>query len=189
MKDVKLCGSNCVPGISTHIIRRVGGRQVQVQIPNIAQKYSQNYAGVDRLGSLITPNKVGKLGHSSKKCWRHIFMYMLNLCVANSYILFKLTSTRPDKKKIDNLAFRLELGTELINRFTSRRQPLPNPKPTFAIDVANGHTLSRMPVKRPRICRGHKRFFPNEKVKETVYGCITCDTHLCFSCFPLAHCK
>ena len=189
VKDVKICGTNAVPGLSANVVRRVGGRQIQVPMPTIVQKYSQNYSGVDRLCALITPNKVGKLGHSSKKCWRHIFMYMLNLTLANTFVLFKLTSTRPNKAKVDNLAFRLELGTQMINGYTSRKQPVPNPKPTFEIDVANGHTLTRLPVKRARICRGHKRFFPNEKIRQTVYGCYQCGTHFCFSCFPLAHCK
>ena len=185
-RDVKMLSTNSVPGLETTIIRRVGGRQVQVQTPDIAKKYGKNYSGVDRMGVLISPHKLGQLGHSSKKCWKHLFFYYLNLTSGNAFIIYKLVSTRPSKKPLDNLNFRLQLGTQLINGFTSQKR-VPLTVGQFAIENINGHKLTRLPVKRARICRGHKRYFPTERVKETVYGCADCQVHLCFACFPLAH--
>ena len=48
-KDCKIIGSNSPAGVSTNVARRVGHRHIQVQMPIILQKYTQNYGGVDSL--------------------------------------------------------------------------------------------------------------------------------------------
>ena len=185
--DVKMVGTTSTPGVGTNIVRRVGGRQIVVQTPNIVKLHGKNYSGVNKIGGLVSQFKLGRLSHYSKKWWKHVFYYYYNLTVANALIIHKLVSTRRDKKYVDNLKFRLELGTQLINGFTSRKQAINNALCPYPIETVQGHRLTRLPVKRARICRGHKRFFPHARPRETVYGCADCQMHFCFDCFPLAH--
>ena len=61
------------------------------------------------------------LGHGARKAWRHILLYLINLCIANAYIVYREVSTRPFKGNYDHMAIRLELAQELISKFNGRK--------------------------------------------------------------------
>ena len=62
----------------------------------------------------MCPKKVyGSLGHGARKVWRHILWYLVNLCIANAYIIYKAHSAHPTKDNYDHMAFRLELAQEV----------------------------------------------------------------------------
>lgn len=89
----------------------------------------------------------------------------------------------------ENMQFRMELGQGLIGGFSARRHGLSvkHGVDFNILENINGHAFVRLPVKRPRVCRGHKRVFPDERVREVVYDCSTCQVHYCKACFLKAH--
>ena len=95
--DVKFLSTNCDPHASTNIVRRVARERIAVPSPSIAVTYSKFFSAVDTMDSLITCRNYGGLGHSSKKCWRHIFFWLVNVSISNAFILFKLQSPRYKK--------------------------------------------------------------------------------------------
>ena len=184
--DVKFLSTNCDPNATTNIVRRVASNLVEVPSPAVGVTYSRYFSAVDTMDSLITCRNYGGLGHSSKKYWRHIFFWLINVSISNAFILFKLESPNY-KKTYDHMKFRLQIAEGLIGNFTSRKRGATLKRPIVPIIDTSGHSFVRMDCKRPKRCVGHRTFFPNEKPRDTSYGCFQCAMFFCKNCFPLAH--
>ena len=51
-----------------------------------------------------------------------------------------------------------------------------------------GHSLVRSESARPKRCRPHKKYHPNNKDRrESVFMCNVCNETMCSDCFRLAH--
>ena len=190
-REVRFASTLSKPHISTHGHRRVGGRHVQVPMPSVSTAYGKYMGGVDKLDRYISKRVYGSLAHGARKIWRHIFWYIINVCIANSWVLYSLYSTRQTvTKRYDHMAFRLELAEELINGFTSRQR---NPTEcTIAkrpkLDELSGHVMVHSDSKRPKRCKPHKDHKPNNKPRrETIYMCLQCNQHMCPDCFRIIH--
>ena len=80
----------------------------------------------------ICPGWTGSTGLLAKKYMGHWVMvpeksflwYLVNLCIANAYIVYKEVSTRQTKANYDHMAFRLELAQELIAKFNGRKRAI-----------------------------------------------------------------
>ena len=70
--------------------------------------------GIERGDQLLGYYNVGR---RSKKWWKRVFAYLLEVSVLNVYILQKSSNT--GEKEQDYLNFRLDLAVELVS--TSRR--------------------------------------------------------------------
>ena len=186
-KEVRFISTLNRPDVMTKCLRRVGSRRIEVNTPSCASSYSRNYSAVDKYDRVY-----GSLGHGSNKVWKHLMWHFTNMAIANAWILFSETSTRPKSKYYDHMAFRHELATQLIGSYSSRKKGLsmrPNLEATVISNMA-GHELVRMPVKRGKRCIAHSKYQSNKKKKkETIYGCFQCNSHFCHDCFCLAHCS
>lgn len=191
-KEVRFISTLNRPDITTKCLRRVGNRRIEVQTPSCAASYAKFYGSVDKYDRLCSHRVYGALGHGSNKVWKHLMWHFTNMAVANAWILFSKTSTRPKSKSYDHMAFRHELALQLIGGFSSRKRAL-SVRPNLAAGIVenmSGHELIRMPVKRPKRCIGHAKYQPNKrKRKETIYGCFQCNSHFCRECFRLSHCS
>ena len=190
-KEVRFISTFNRPDIITKCIRRVGNRRIEVTTPSVAASYSNYYSAVDRYDRLCSHRVYGSLGHGSNKIWKHLMFHFTNMAIANAWILFSKTSTRPKSKNYDHMAFRHELATQLIGGYSCRKRALlvrPNLESQVLSNMA-GHELIRMPVKRAKRCIAHAKYQPNKrKKKENIYGCFQCNSHFCQDCFRLAHC-
>ena len=167
-KEVRFISTCNRPNVITKCIRRVGHRRIEVTTPSCASYYSFFYGAVDRFDHLVSHRVYGALGHGSNKVWKHIMWHFTNMAIANAWILFCETSTRPKPKNYDHMAFRHELATQLIGGYSSRKKAL-SVKPNLAATVISnmsGHELIRMPVKRAKRCSAHSKYQPNKKKKE-----------------------
>ena len=123
-KMVKLVSTLSDPTCETRSHRRIGGSYYDVPTPSCAKLYNKHMSGVDRLDRLVSKKVYGSLGHGARKVWRHILWYLVNLCIANAYIVYKDVSTRQTKANYDHMAFRLELAQELIAKFNGRKRAI-----------------------------------------------------------------
>ena len=101
--------------------RQADGSQTDVACPPCLPDYQKHMRGVDRGDQLVSYYNVGR---KSKKWWRRIFFYCVEVCILNSFCMEKMV--RPTehqqrgRKKRDMLSFRLDLARELIGTFSSR---------------------------------------------------------------------
>ncbi|XP_052222966.1 piggyBac transposable element-derived protein 4-like [Dreissena polymorpha] len=129
------------------------------------------------------------LGRCSKKYWRYLFWFLLNCCIVNAFILYKLTSRRRIcRKRFTHLDFRLELVRELVGGFCKRKRAAPEGRGRDGlVEQMNmgGHVMSRLSDKT-KTCKYHTRYLKQRK--ETKFGCATCGVHLCQDgCFARYH--
>lgn len=189
-KEVRFVSTHANPLISGRTVRRVAGNHVNVTMPSVARLYGMYYGGVDRLDALMSKKIYGSIGHSTKKMWKHIFLYLINLSIANSYVLFKCTTTRGNPGSYEHFDFRLELVKELIGDYTGRKRRGPCSKALRVVGFppVAGHQLCYMPFKASRRCKPHRVHQPNGKPNRvTVFGCMQCNQHMCAECFRLCH--
>ena len=78
------------PNVSSNVHRRVGRHHVQVSSPGVALIYGKYMSGVDKFDAIMTKKLYSKLGHGSRKVWRHLLWYLVNMAISNSWILYKL---------------------------------------------------------------------------------------------------
>jgi hypothetical protein len=69
-----------------------GNEEVEIPCPQAIINYTKYMGGVD-----ISDQKRDYygVGWSSKKCWKFIFHFVINVCVVNSFILYDLNNRPP----------------------------------------------------------------------------------------------
>ena len=101
--------------------RQADGSQTDVECPPCLPDYQKHMRGVDRGDQL---QSYYNLGRKSKKWWRRIFFYCIEVCILNSFCLEKMVKPvehqQRGRKKRDILSFRLDLAKQLIGSFSSR---------------------------------------------------------------------
>lgn len=191
-KEVSFISTASQPHIISKTHRRIAHRHVEVTIPAVAKQYGKNYSGVDKLDHLTSKKIYGGVSHSSRKVWKHLYFYFINLICAQSWILYQKTSTREQPKNYDHMAFRLELAKQLCSFHCSRKRASTIKSNIDANVVATfgGHQLVHMKARRSKRCVSHSRLRPNNKPRyESAYGCLQCGSHYCVDCFRITHCK
>ena len=123
-KLVKLVSTLSDPRCETKSHRRIGGSYCDVPTPSCAKSYNKFMLGVDKLNRFVSKKVYRSLGPNARKIWRHILWYLINLCIANAYIVYKEVSTHQTKANYDHMAFRLELAQELISKFNGRKHAI-----------------------------------------------------------------
>ena len=132
------------------------------------------------------------VGRSSKKWWKFILHFVLNVCLVNSFILYDLTNHPPSTAHGNRqVTFRRNLARQLIGTFTSRKRT--SRKRSLPIGTASPHlfhTLQKISgrVKVCALCSEKKKKTPSGRGKETKYKCKQCDLPLCrVGCFLEYH--
>ena len=96
--------------------------------PAVIQTYNKWMGGVD----LCDQNRsYYPTGRDSKKWWRYLFWYLIDLCILNAFILYKAAPGVKRKKNYSQLDFRLDVEAGLRAGFSSRK-----------------HRIGRTPLKR-----------------------------------------
>ena len=177
--------------------RRLDGSQKDVPCPPVLPDYQTYMRGVDRGDQLQTYYNIGR--HSTK-WWKRVFFYLVECAILNSYVmdghLRNVEHTQRGRKKRDVLQFRLELASELIGGFSSRKSP--GRSCSTELERLNG-SLGHWPVHVKNkldcvvcsaiICKKH---LPRSKNRhESRIQCSHCKVHLCVApgrdCFLKYH--
>ncbi|XP_052283877.1 piggyBac transposable element-derived protein 4-like [Dreissena polymorpha] len=111
------------PTVILPVQRRCGVNVLQLQSPHSVNVYNMYMGGVDLHDQYRAKNDVGSC---SKNYWRYLFWFLLNCCIVNAFIMYKLTSRRRiGWKRFTHLDFGLELVPELAGVFCKRKGAAP----------------------------------------------------------------
>jgi hypothetical protein len=174
----------------------------EVQMPAVIHQYNTYMSGVDLADQL---RQYYSAGRQSKKYWKYIFWFLMDVSICNAFVASKGQLADTNKQ----FFFRLALAKELISGFSSRiaKRPATTSEDSFAkkksvkvplgiVLVKPGSLLQHEGVtfgSRKRSCawcqkKGYRT--PKGRIRETVYGCSTCNIHLHRdACFQRYHNK
>ena len=168
----------------------VGGVEA-VEKPLAVSEYNKYMGGVDTADQLLS---YYGYSHRTVKWWRRAFMFLLDMAVVNSYILY--TQLNPVRKgRLTHELFRVQLAKDLLSVAgnTAPPRPLPHRHHSHTLGrLTERHfpaSLGRNEAGRPiqlncSVCsnkRGRGR-------KTTTYKCEECSLPMCVvPCFKLHH--
>jgi len=160
------------------------GTQILVASPSVVQNYNIKMNGVDKSDQTRTEYPSFRM---CRRWWTYIFFFLLDLAVANSFILMKESpnhqmQTNTGKNKGRTLmSFRINLAKQLLNNFRGnrKRKRLSNVDP---------NDVEHWPYENDK--RGRCKQYFNQKVRKDVkIKCSGCDLFLCLGCFRDFHKK
>ena len=157
--------------LSTHsgtetitVMRNSKQGKVVTEIPSSVQDFNLNMRGVDIFNKMKT---LYYYNHHFWKWWKSIFIFLFEVSLINSYILFKETT----KSKIEQKEFRMKIAKKLINYSY-------HPINENLIDgKAKNNNCELILTKTQRDCS----VCSNRKIKRvtTQYKCRICDIYVC----------
>lgn len=166
--------------------RQVEADTLVVPQPEAIHRYNQHMNGVDVHDQL---RKKYAASRPSKKYWKYILWFVVDVCRVNAWILYRMSSTRQvgRKKRYTQKDFILELGKALIDGFTSRKRATIR-ESGVRVDIdAKKHKIAHTFVRLPGKTRRCKSCYRLGRRHETVFGCAACNTHMCRDCFLRVH--
>ncbi|XP_078730671.1 uncharacterized protein LOC144945910 isoform X2 [Lampetra fluviatilis] len=154
--------------------------------------YNRFMGGVDRSDQYRSYYAVGR---ASKKWWRYIVWFLLNLSIVNAWLLYRESPHEPPMpKNYDHFQFRVDLAEQL--RGGHRRMGHHKGKRSRQVvsyvsaENMSAHRLVRTArgKKVCRLCSRHGRKTRAGRQVQTSFGCGICDVPLCrFGCFRDFH--
>ena len=163
--------STCYKGNLT-AEKRVRGRDNLVRKPLVILRYNEFMGGVDLCDQY---NQYYQFCRKSIKWWKKVFFWILETCITNSYILYKLT--RPvEERGTSLLKFRRALVTSLVPRAVDI--PIHRPgRPSLGppLERLNGRFHGQELSSTKTDCKVCSKR-PKQR-RETCYVCTTCQGH------------
>ena len=168
------------PAEQTTCDRRVANHVKIVNQPRAIQVYNSHMNGVDIHDQLREPYPAGR---PSKKYWKYIMWFIVDCCQVNAWILWR--ECKGGNAGITHKDFVTQIGDCLVGNFSSRKLATIAEKSVAVVPnvFSVPHTWERLPGKKLR-CKGCSK---QKRRLETVYGCATCNQHLCDACFRDLH--
>ena len=126
-RDVSVLSTNCDPHAPRVLFMRKdkAGKEKQiVRKPRVIQLYNEHMGGVDLADQLRSYYPVAR---SSTHWYKYIFWYLFDVSICNSFLLSKMLPIAAVGKPKTQLDFRLELATQLIGNFSSRKRSIAAP--------------------------------------------------------------
>ena len=179
-KVVTAMASSCQPGECGTVLRRTqDGSRVSVPCPQSIISYNTYMGGVDRGDQL---RGYYRCRIKSRKFYKYIFYFLLDVAITNAFILIKHHTPNGSKVSIKN--FRVNLATQLIGEYCSRRR-----RGRTSSSAIRPLPLRHFPVKVDDECHPGKRRRGNcshcrktRKVRtNTSWFCRECSEWLCHS--------
>jgi hypothetical protein len=119
---VLLLSTNSDPRTDGSVTRKTGkgNEEIEIACPEAVINYTKHMGDVDLSDQRREYNGVGR---SSKKWWKLILHFVLNVCLVNCFILYDLTNHPPSAAHGNRqLTFRRNVVRQLIGTFMSRRR-------------------------------------------------------------------
>ena len=180
-RQVNFLATNSNPSENVVIERHLKtGQAVTVPAPIAVRNYQSFMAGVDRADQLRMQYSCSR---KARKFWKYLFAFLLDTCISNSYILYKLSPNHVKRSKNgrvlvpEQVNFRSALAKQLIGDFRATRK-----RSHSNID---GSGLCHWPIKmRKRRC---KQCCRKNRRSEVTTGYEQCTVNLCLDCFKPFH--
>ena len=89
-------------------------KKLEVQCPAIVKEYNQHMGGVDKFDMLMS---LYRCDHKSKKWYRPIFLWCINLCLVNAWLHYKRDCSTLDisqNAQMDLLSFSAKVSHSLV---------------------------------------------------------------------------
>ena len=182
---VSLLSTNTAPEPEINAVEQiVRGRRKRVvppeamKKPEVVKVYNTGMNGVDvndQYRSYYPP------GTTSRKWWKYLLWFFMNLSMVNAFILEKLAG----KKKRRQLEFRRELAKLLIAGYNGYKRPSNSGKRAINTvtteENLNGHFLGKIQGRKKAcaMCAKAGRKRPEGRTFETLYACEQCGVSLC----------
>lgn len=143
---------------------------MEITRPPPVTQYQANMGGVDRAMQHRAKNPVGR---PSKKYWKFLMNFILELCLINAFLVYKGTrDVRLPRQRYRLLDFRCDVAEKLIGDYTPKSRAF--------------HKCNRLDRKRSSCKWCPKQ--GDKRRRDTVYGCAMCNVHLCKGgCFQAYH--
>jgi len=190
-KRVVLLSTNSDPWTDGSVTRKTekGNEEIEIACPQAVINCTKQMGGVDVSDQ---KHEYYGVGQSSKKWWKFILHFVLNVCPVNYFILYDLTNHPPSTAHGNRqLTLRQNLVRQLIGTFTfskctgrKRSLPIGTAFPNLF------HTLQKVSgrAKVCALCTEKKKKAPSGRGKQTTYKCKQCDLPLCrVRCFLEYH--
>ena len=117
-RTVTAMATNCQPDDTGTVLRGTqDGSRIPVPCPQSIILYNTYMGGVDRGDQL---RGYYRCRTKSRKFYKYIFYFLLDVAITNAFILMKNHTSKGSKMTIKD--FRLELASELIGDYCSRRR-------------------------------------------------------------------
>ena len=189
---------------------RTKKRSVDVTCPAIVHEYNTHMGGVDLFDMLMALYRVN---HKSKKWYHRVFLWVLNLAVVNSWLLYRRhceQTLTPAKEQLDLLSFAAKIANSLVLKdqlppALSRRRG--RPSTASETPEEEGPEVSRRRTNQKSVDEdirfddiGHLPSFADDRQRCKVCSkgitqmtCVKCSVHLCLqkerNCFIAYHRK
>lgn len=162
---------------------------VDKQIPQPVIAYNSNMGGVDLNDQLRSYYPIGR---KSKKWWRCTLWYLFEVACVNAFIVYRLTTVRAGQKPMTHVQFQVEVARELLRGNISRSSRSKEFPSVSGLGKAQPeeHSITRLFGRKRQCfqCRVGGKKTASNRVPETVFGCATCNVHLCKGlCFATFH--
>ena len=175
--------STSQPTASGEVLRRHrDGTHTVVPCPQPIVMYNEHMGGVDRGDQL---RGYYSCRTKSRKFYRYIFYFLLDVAITNAFILHKHYSNSPQTSLKD---FRVQLATELIGDYCSRKRPGRQgsqqrslPLRHFPIKLPSDVPDKRKLGRCTRCSKAHQR-------SDTQWYCQECGVWLCHSGVSTSDC-
>ncbi|XP_060702870.1 piggyBac transposable element-derived protein 4-like isoform X1 [Hemiscyllium ocellatum] len=162
--------------------------------PQAVVEYNKYMGGVDLSDQMRSYYPVGR---PSKKWWRCVLWYLMNITIVNAWLIFKKSSHDPPlPSRYDHLNFRTSLAKLLRGDYSagaSRKGRLSSSSDTrYPVIFRNPSVHNLVKIQgRKKVCRQcskYKRKTASGRSVETSFQCEFCETPLCrVSCFSNYH--
>lgn len=168
-------------------------RYVTVLRPQVVREYNKNMGGVDLADRLLAvcPNR-----YKTNKWTQRLFSHMIDLCVSNAWLEYKISEIKkgtPKRKILMLREFKLQLGEDMIDEVNINNRPVE--------EFSDDNELENQPRKRgkpsvvPLPSKKRRTFeakhLPNVDEKQsrcrschynkTHFKCTTCNIYLCIT--------
>lgn len=199
MITVRWCDRREVTMLSTvhdHQMLNVTKHGKTVQKPKAVIEYNKNMGAVDKSDMMISFNESAR---KTRKWYRKLFFHIVDICVLNSYNMFKLHKN----SKISLLDFRINLIRQLFEshhsaeRVTVQRPLGPNAGDKHPLRLIARHFPRPTPTPAGQTRKVQRKCYvcanttlKTKKRKDSTFECVDCNVGLCiFPCFEDFHTK
>ena len=183
-KEVQVMATNVQPDDRGMVNRRQTDTTVhEVQAPMAVITYNKWMGAVDRGDQL---RQYYCLRLKSRKVYKYIFWFLVDVSIANSYILHKTYSPPTCTKYASFKSFRLELAKGLIGGYNSRKRAAPITPRAIPQPPRRPISVAHFPMRQPSGSKkgvvrcwycSHVRSPPQRR--ETMWYCDDCKLYLC----------
>lgn len=95
-----------------------GGKEVNIRKPNVVVSYTNSMSSINRTNQYTSTYCFLR---KSLKWWRKMFFWGMEVCVINSYIIYKIVKKKQNEKPLTHLKYVKLLVDQLINNFRQER--------------------------------------------------------------------